>query len=175
MSASVVSEAMVMNSSNATSKNNQLVQTATQSEVESASCDCCGLTEECTQAYIQTIREIYQGKWICGLCAEAVNYEMRIKNKQLDEALIQHMSFCNKFISSSPPPNPAVHLISAMRSILRRSLDSPRSMPSSPSSRHGRGPRGLSRSGSHVPAVSPIDLDESLSRPCIQDHCVEKI
>lgn len=176
MSASVVSEAMVMNPSNAISKNDQAIQTATatatHSEVEFASCDCCGLTEECTQAYIQRIRELHQGKWICGLCAEAVNYEMRIKNKQQDEALIQHMSFCNKFISASPPPNPAVHLISAMRSILRRSLDSPRSMPSSPSSRRGR---GLSRSGSHVPAVSRIDLDESLSRNSIQDECVEKI
>lgn len=156
MSASVVSEAMVMNPS---SKNDE--SSVETSEVEFASCDCCGLTEECTQAYIERIRERYQGKWICGLCAEAVNYEMRIKNKQQNEALIEHINFCNKFKSSSPPPNPAVHLLSAMKSILRRSLDSPRSMPSSPSR------RGLSRSGSHVPAVSPIDLE---SRTSTQDE-----
>lgn len=150
---SVMSEAMIMNPSNVTSID-QLEQT----EVEYVKCDCCGLIEECTLAYIQRIRERYQGKWICGLCEEAVKYEMRMMNTQEeDEALNQHMSFCNEFRLSSPPTNPAVHLISALRSILRRSLDSPGSTPT----RRGR---GLSRSGSYTPAALRMELDESSSR-----------
>ncbi|VVA95059.1 unnamed protein product [Arabis nemorensis] len=107
-------------------------------EPEPVTCDCCGLTEECTQSYIETIRERYMGKWICGLCSEAVKYEV-IRTKRLlttEEAMARHMNMCYKFKSSSPPPNPTGHLISAMRQILRRSLDSPRmlrSMPNSPS------------------------------------------
>uniref|UniRef100_A0A1J3FI11 DUF1677 domain-containing protein n=1 Tax=Noccaea caerulescens TaxID=107243 RepID=A0A1J3FI11_NOCCA len=107
-------------------------------EPEPVTCDCCGLTEECTQTYIEMIRERYMGKWICGLCSEAVKYEV-IRTKRLlttEEAMARHMNMCYKFKSSSPPPNPTGHLISAMRQILRRSLDSPRmlrSMPSSPS------------------------------------------
>ena len=45
-------------------------------EVDFVKCDCCGLTEECTLTYIEKICERYQGKWICGLCAEAVKDEM---------------------------------------------------------------------------------------------------
>ncbi|KAG4379561.1 hypothetical protein AAZX31_16G008100 [Glycine max] len=108
-----------------------------QSEVEFAVCDCCGLTEECTPAYIERIRERYFGKWVCGLCAEAVKDEI-VRSERLvstEEAMAKHMNFCKKFkASSGPPPNPTVHLISAMRQILRRTLDSPRvrSTPNSP-------------------------------------------
>ncbi|KAK7294463.1 hypothetical protein RJT34_17352 [Clitoria ternatea] len=107
-----------------------------QSDVEFAVCDCCGLTEECTPGYIERIRERYHGKWVCGLCAEAVKDEI-VRSERLvgtEEALTKHMNFCKKFKASGPPPNPTVHLISAMRQILRRSLDSPRvrSTPSSP-------------------------------------------
>ena len=107
-----------------------------QSEVEFAVCDCCGLTEECTPAYIERIRERYHGKWVCGLCAEAVKDEI-VRSERLvstEEAMAKHMNFCKKFKASGPPPNPTVHLISAMRQILRRSLDSPRvrSTPNSP-------------------------------------------
>ncbi|XP_010537626.1 PREDICTED: uncharacterized protein LOC104812255 [Tarenaya hassleriana] len=123
-------------------------------EPEPVTCDCCGLTEECTQSYIDTVRERYMGKWICGLCAEAVKYEV-IRTERLittEEAMARHMNMCNKFKSSSPPPDPTIHLISAMRQILRRTLDSPRmlrSMPSSPSKDDkNEGSAVLSRSGS---------------------------
>ncbi|XP_074346716.1 uncharacterized protein LOC141685522 [Apium graveolens] len=117
-----------------------------QTDVELVKCDCCGLTEECTAAYISIICQRYQGKWICGLCAEAVNYEMRFLN--IEEALNQHRSFCSQFKSDAPPPNPAVHLISAMTHILRRSM-SPK--------KHG----GLNRSKiSTVPVLSSLSLLE---------------
>ncbi|GER57701.1 hypothetical protein STAS_35525 [Striga asiatica] len=41
-----------------------------QIEVEFARCDYCGLTEECTLTYTETIREclggVSEGKWVCG-------------------------------------------------------------------------------------------------------------
>ncbi|XP_054783099.1 uncharacterized protein LOC129290370 [Prosopis cineraria] len=106
---------------------------ASQIEVEFAICVCCGLTEECTPAYIERIRERYHGKWICGLCAEAVNDEI-VRSERLvsaEEAMTKHMNFCKKFKTSEPPANPAIHLISAMRQILKKSLDSPRALRSS--------------------------------------------
>ncbi|XXG51429.1 hypothetical protein AAC387_Pa02g5202 [Persea americana] len=112
---------------------NMVSTTTGQTEVEFAKCDCCGLTEECTPAYVTRIRERHQGRWVCGLCSEAVKEEIRRSAERLigmDEALTRHMSFCNK-VSSAVPVNPTVHLISAMRQVLRRSLDSPRFMSES--------------------------------------------
>lgn len=131
-----------------------------QIEVESAKCDCCGLTEDCTPAYIERIRERYHGKWICGLCAEAIKDEV-IRTERListEEAMSLHMNFCKKFLSSEPPPDPTVHLIAAMRQVLRRSLDSPRrltSTPSSPTKTSGAiRPATLTRSDSCFPTLS---------------------
>lgn len=105
-------------------------------EVQFAKCECCGLTEECTEAYIARVRERNQGRWICGLCAEAVKDEMvRSSSSERrigrDEALNRHMTFCKKFRAKSLPPNPTDELISAVKQLLLRSLDSPRSNPAS--------------------------------------------
>ncbi|KAL7616734.1 uncharacterized protein LOC111882131 [Lactuca sativa] len=131
-------------------------------EVEFATCDCCGLTEECTPAYIERIRERYDGKWICGLCGEAVKDEIMRSERLMistEEAMFRHMNFCRMSSSSDPPPNPAVHLITAMRQILRRSLESPRSLRSAPSSplRH-TGSIRLSRSSS---CITDLALESS--------------
>lgn len=108
-----------------------------ENENEFAECDCCGLTEECTREYMDTIRERYQGKWICGLCGEAVKDEI-IRSERLisaEEAMIRHMTFRKEYRSHpNPNPNPAVCLIAAMRQILRRTLDSPSMPASSPNS-----------------------------------------
>ncbi|KAK2975619.1 hypothetical protein RJ640_021064 [Escallonia rubra] len=64
MSATVVSEAMVMTAAESQQKSNN--------DVEFVKCDCCGLTEECTAPYIDNICERFNGRWICGLCGEAV-------------------------------------------------------------------------------------------------------
>lgn len=127
-------------------------------EFEFANCDCCGLTEECTPEYINRIRERYNGKWICGLCGEAVKDEI-IRSERListEEAMTRHITFCKGSRMSGPPPNPAVHLIAAMRQILRRSLDSPRSlrsMPNSPKKKNGD-KAGLARSESCMPDLT---------------------
>ncbi|MED6192526.1 hypothetical protein PIB30_011057 [Stylosanthes scabra] len=131
MSATMMSDPMVMAAAAAAG------ETQASIVVEFAICDCCGLTEECTPGYIERIRERYHGKWVCGLCGEAVKDEI-VRSERLvstEEAMTKHMNFCKNFITSGPPTNPTVHLISAMRQILRKTLDSPtrvRSMPSSP-------------------------------------------
>ncbi|KAJ7963300.1 DUF1677 family protein [Quillaja saponaria] len=133
MSATIISDPMVISAPETQPAASKLV---TESEVEFVMCDCCGLTEECTLAYIERVRVRYHGNWICGLCAEAIKDEI-IRCERListEEAMTKHMNFCKKFKTSGPPPNPTVHLISAMRQILRRSLDSPRALRSTPSS-----------------------------------------
>ncbi|XP_027168470.1 uncharacterized protein LOC113768349 [Coffea eugenioides] len=131
-------------------------------DVDFAKCDCCGLTEECTLAYIERIRERYQGKWICGLCAEAVKDEV-FRSKRListEEAMSRHFNFCSKFRSSGPPPDATGHLISAVRHILKKSLDSPKSMlrsvPCSPTE-SARVGGGLTRSESCIPSLNFVD------------------
>ncbi|KAI3822643.1 hypothetical protein L1987_10238 [Smallanthus sonchifolius] len=93
-------------------------------DVEFVKCECCGLTEECTPTYIATARESNQGRWICELCVEAVKDEMeRSCSDSEEEALDRHMRFCKNFRST----NPTEDLISAVKQLLIRSLDSPRS------------------------------------------------
>ncbi|KAL2457339.1 hypothetical protein Fot_56298 [Forsythia ovata] len=84
------------------------------------------------------------GKMDLWLCAEAVKDEILRCQKLIspDEAMARHFNFCNKFRSSGPPEDPTVRLITAMRQILRKSLESPkslRSMPSSPLKNRGDG------------------------------------
>ncbi|XP_076946213.1 uncharacterized protein LOC143617584 [Bidens hawaiensis] len=88
-------------------------------EVEFVKCECCGLTEECTPEYIERIRERYLQKWICGLCGEAVKYEIVKSNRLIstEEAMARHVSFCR-------PSDPTVRLIATVRLILRRSVKS---------------------------------------------------
>ncbi|KAL3330166.1 hypothetical protein AABB24_034162 [Solanum stoloniferum] len=109
------------------------IETQMKNEVQFVKCECCGLTEECTEAYIARVRERNEGRWICGLCAEAVKDEMVRSSSERrigrDEALNRHMTFCKKFRAKSLPPNPTGELISAMKQLLLRSLDSPRSNP----------------------------------------------
>lgn len=133
-------------------------------ELKFATCDCCGLTEECTLEYIETIRERYNGNWICGLCGEAVKYEI-VRSERLittNEALTRHMTFCRNSKSQSSG-NPTVNLIGAMHRILRRSLESPRmlrSIPNSPS--RGTNNVQLNRSASYttLESLSYTDLKE---------------
>ena len=96
-----------------------------QVEVALVKCDSCSFTEECTSAYISRIRERYRGKWICGLCVEAVEDEVVRSERKIatEEALNRHINFCKNFQSSGPALE---HPISAMGRLIRKSLDSPR-------------------------------------------------
>ncbi|XP_028773527.1 uncharacterized protein LOC114730596 [Neltuma alba] len=105
-------------------------------EIESVKCECCGLKEDCTQDYISQVKSKFEGKWLCGLCSEAVRDEVSRGKKPvsaMDEAVKAHMSFCRKFKS-----NPAVRVADGMRQILRRrssDLSLSSSSPAPPSSR----------------------------------------
>lgn len=100
-------------------------------EVELAKCECCGLKEECTPAYIAHVRDRFHGKWVCGLCAEAVKDELCRAESGIgmEDALNAHMRFCSQFNA-----NPAVNVADAMRQILRRRFESHGVLRSSQSS-----------------------------------------
>lgn len=102
-------------------------------EIESVKCECCGLKEDCTQEYINSVKEKFEGKWLCGLCSEAVRDESSASG--VEEAVRAHMSFCGKFNS-----NPAVRVADGMRQMLRRRSGdlSSSSPPTSSSKKYNR-------------------------------------
>ncbi|XP_010525200.1 PREDICTED: uncharacterized protein LOC104803033 [Tarenaya hassleriana] len=110
-------------------------------EIESVTCECCGLNEDCTQDYISEVKANFDGKWLCGLCSEAVRDEITRRKIAsaaaaaeeesgfpVDQAVRAHMSFCGKFKA-----NPAVLVADGMRQLLRR-----RSGDLSPAKQFGR-------------------------------------
>ena len=126
-------------------------------EVESAICECCNLTEDCTPAYIKFVMEKHQGRWLCGLCAEAVKEEIaRSGQRKIDgkEALRRHVAFCGSFRLSPAPAAADDDLISAVRQILRRGLDSPRSARSG----EGGSPRSPFRSAAFFSTAGRLSL-----------------
>ncbi|KAK4792291.1 hypothetical protein SAY86_022726 [Trapa natans] len=87
-------------------------------ETELEKCECCGLKEECTQDYITEVKAKFQGKWLCGLCSEAVRDEADRGKKpfgSVEEAVKAHMAFCRKYKA-----NPAFWVADGMRQMLRR-------------------------------------------------------
>ncbi|CDO99075.1 unnamed protein product [Coffea canephora] len=105
-------------------------------EIELVKCDCCGLKEDCTQDYISEVKANFDGKWLCGLCSEAVRDEVNRGKKQsgMDEAVKAHMAFCRKYKS-----NPAIRVADGMRQMLRRrSGDLSSSSSSSSSKKYSR-------------------------------------
>ncbi|XP_019168060.1 PREDICTED: uncharacterized protein LOC109163807 [Ipomoea nil] len=123
-------------------------------DIELAKCECCGLKEDCTQAYISEVKAKFDGKWLCGLCSEAVRDEIIRGNNNnshmtmfvgIEDAVKAHMSFCRKYKSN----NPATHVADGMRQMLRR-----RSSHLSPSSSSSSSSKKYSRSASSPSASS---------------------
>ncbi|KAK7388272.1 hypothetical protein VNO78_23085 [Psophocarpus tetragonolobus] len=139
------------------------VKSVSQVEVECVKCDSCGFTEECTLAYITRVRQRYQGRWLCGLCVEAVKHEVVRSDSviTMEEALDRHISFCREFRSSSVLDE-TEHPIFAMGRLLRRSLDSPKplrsnstlALPSVP-------PPHLLRSESCFSSISELESEQT--------------
>ncbi|XP_059642094.1 uncharacterized protein LOC132284054 [Cornus florida] len=90
------------------------------SEVEDAKCECCGMSEECTPEYIDRVRGMFSGKWICGLCGEAVKEEMKKNGGKSEEALSVHLSACVRF-NKLFRAYPVLCQAEAMREILKKS------------------------------------------------------
>uniref|UniRef100_A0A0A9DFY6 DUF1677 domain-containing protein n=1 Tax=Arundo donax TaxID=35708 RepID=A0A0A9DFY6_ARUDO len=91
-------------------------------DIEPVRCACCGLKEDCTQEYIENVKGNFGGKWLCGLCSEAVGDELgrdRSSRDGIEEAIKAHMAFCRMPLSS-----PVVRVADGMKEMLRtRSRD----------------------------------------------------
>lgn len=126
------------------------------SEVEDAKCECCGMSEECTAEYIDKVRNKFSGKWICGLCSEAVKEEVeKDGGKSWEEALSAHMSACAKF--KRIRAFPALAQADAMRQILKKSTARAKSFcPRDTKEALARkmAKPGIARSSSCIPAIA---------------------
>ncbi|CAN6337052.1 unnamed protein product [Urochloa humidicola] len=90
-------------------------------EARSVRCECCGMAEDCTPTYIGRVRERFQGKWVCGLCAEAVKErQAREPGLPVARAVEAHAAMCERF-NSTVRLNPKLSLASSMRDIARKS------------------------------------------------------
>lgn len=124
------------------------------SEVEDAKCECCGMSEECTPEYISRVRERFFGKWICGLCAEAVKEEVEKTGGKMEDALGAHMSACVRF-NKHGRAFPVLCQAEAMREILKKSTLEGKVRAKSISPRDKKfGGGGIARSSSCIPAIT---------------------
>ncbi|EEF45859.1 uncharacterized protein LOC8275671 [Ricinus communis] len=126
-------------------------------EVEDGKCECCGMSEECTSEYIKRVRDKFLGKFVCGLCAEAVQQEMAKNGGKKEDALNEHVSACVQF-NKVCRVNPVLYQAEAMREILKKSASINRAKSISPrdrgsaSSTQRKG--GIARSSSCIPALT---------------------
>ncbi|KAL6334995.1 hypothetical protein AAG906_023800 [Vitis piasezkii] len=128
------------------------------SEVEDAKCECCGMSEECTPEYIKRVRDKFLGKWICGLCTEAVKEEIEKNGGKKEEALSTHMNACSRF-NKLGRAYPVLFQAEAMREILKKStrLDGRGARAKSITPRidkTGQKVGGIARSSSCIPAIT---------------------
>ncbi|GFP84857.1 hypothetical protein PHJA_000629500 [Phtheirospermum japonicum] len=80
------------------------------------------MSEDCTRSYIRLTRARFYGKWVCGLCSEAVNEESYklggVRNIVREEGLNAHINVCRAF-NRTVRANPIMSLAYAMTRILR--------------------------------------------------------
>lgn len=120
---------------------------------QDAKCECCGMSEECTAEYIKRVRDKFMEKFICGLCAEAVQQEMDKNGGKREEALNEHMSACVKF-NRLFRVNPILYQAEAMREMLKKSTSiNNRAKSISPRDRGRQRKGGIARSSSCIPAI----------------------
>ncbi|KAL5210771.1 hypothetical protein ABZP36_006394 [Zizania latifolia] len=118
--------------------------------VTSCDCECCGLEEECTDEYIGGVRAYFGGRWLCGLCSEAVKYEAgkcSPRAPDVEEAVRAHMAFCRMLKRGGPAERVAEGMCQMLRIASGRQRRASSSSPS-PSPRaapaHHRAPSTLS-------------------------------
>ncbi|KAL4194167.1 hypothetical protein AMTRI_Chr05g57940 [Amborella trichopoda] len=126
-------------------------------EVERAECECCGLCEDYTPAYIGHVRDFHCGKWVCGLCSEAVKEQMHKSSREdIEHAVGTHMALCRSF-----KVNPSISLARSMREIVLRRMRA-REAGGDPNGYFGPSRNGIARSRSCVPRIDI--LRDSYSR-----------
>ncbi|URE21138.1 hypothetical protein MUK42_11362 [Musa troglodytarum] len=111
------------------------------------------MSEECTPEYIGRVRQKFSGKWICGLCSEAVKEEMVKNGGKQQKALEAHMSVCVRF-NRIGRTHPVLYQAEAMRELLRKSSRAGRAQSSSPRDREGVKKGAITRSSSCIPAIT---------------------
>ncbi|CAE6010114.1 unnamed protein product [Arabidopsis arenosa] len=92
-------------------------------EVKQVKCDCCGIEEECTMQYIDKVKDLYSGNWVCGLCAVVVTERFRKEPPTatgIQEAFDWHKGICDAF-NSTTRVNPKLNFARSMREIAKRS------------------------------------------------------
>lgn len=123
------------------------------SEIEDAKCECCGMVEEYTLEYVDKVRGKFCGKWICGLCAEAVKEEMEKNGGKREEALEAHMNACFRF-NKFGRAYPVLSQAQAMREMFRKSVSmdgrGARVKSAGPKDKKGQ----IARSSSCIPAIT---------------------
>ncbi|WMV35068.1 hypothetical protein MTR67_028453 [Solanum verrucosum] len=109
------------------------------------------MSDEFTHEYIDRVRKKYSGKWICGLCAEAVKEEAEKNGGKNEEALSSHMSSHSKF-NKFGRAYPVLYQAEAMREMLKKS----RAKSISPRDKNviKKGTTGIARSTSCIPAIT---------------------
>ncbi|XP_022937189.1 uncharacterized protein LOC111443561 [Cucurbita moschata] len=91
--------------------------------IEQAECRCCGLKEECTKPYILEVQTFFSGKWVCGLCSEAVKERaLKFPDISIGQAVEFHREFCDAF-NATTRLNPKLSLTTSMRRIARKSFE----------------------------------------------------
>ncbi|PUZ74790.1 hypothetical protein GQ55_1G093900 [Panicum hallii var. hallii] len=132
-------------------------------EVEDAQCECCGMSEECTPAYIGAVRRRFSGRWVCGLCAEAVAEEAGKNGGDREAALAAHMAVCRRF-NGFGRTHQALFQADAVIDIVRR-LAGPRSPKFSAGTRAiGDGAKnGLAGSSGCMALVAGVRTDQAVT------------
>ncbi|CAN6303569.1 unnamed protein product [Urochloa humidicola] len=106
--------------------------------VEAVSCECCGLEEECTGEYIGGVRAYFGGRWLCGLCSEAVKYEAGkcgAASPDVEEAVRAHMAICRTLKSGGPAGRVADGMCQMLRTASWKKKKAATSSSPSPSPR----------------------------------------
>ncbi|XP_020228823.1 uncharacterized protein LOC109809833 [Cajanus cajan] len=120
-------------------------------EVMEAKCECCGMSEECTPEYVERVRDKFLGKWVCGLCAEAVKEELEKNGGKKEEALSSHMSACVRF-NKYGRAFPVLFQAEAMKEMLKKNKMEGRRTKSFNTKDQKKG--GIARSSSCIPAIT---------------------
>lgn len=124
-------------------------------EVVDAKCECCGMCEECTPEYIDRVRDKFLGKWVCGLCAEAVKEELEKNGGKKEEALSAHMSACVRF-NKYGRAFPVLFQAEAMKEMLKKNkMEGRRAKSFNPRDKGEQQKKGgIARSSSCIPAIT---------------------
>ncbi|KAI3777842.1 hypothetical protein L1987_47645 [Smallanthus sonchifolius] len=121
-------------------------------EVVDAKCECCGMVEECTPEYMEKVNNRFLGKWICGLCSEAVKEEMAKNGGNNEESLRSHMNTCVRF-NKRDRAYPVLCQAEATRNMLKKTRLRSTSLINHRD--HGLTKKvGITRSSSCIPAIT---------------------